>query len=132
MVMISAILRFVQEFKSNTAASKLKDMVETTATALRDKTRKEIDMHDIVPGDIIYLSAGDMVPADCRIIQSKDLFVVQSSLTGESLPVESTAVVMPIEYSSPTVGKAQFLSRCCSIHIGSLLCYLKQFFPILL
>src|SRR5574344_1062060 len=97
MVMISAILRFVQEFKSNTAASKLKDMVETTATALRDKTRKEIDMHDIVPGDIIYLSAGDMIPADCRIIQSKDLFVVQSSLTGESLPVEKKCATISKE-----------------------------------
>ncbi|WP_179415643.1 magnesium-translocating P-type ATPase [Mucilaginibacter sp. E4BP6] len=91
MVMLSAMLRFVQEFRSNQAAEKLKSMVKTTATVLREQTgREEIDIKQLVPGDIILLSAGDMIPADVRIMQSKDLFVSQAILTGEALPVEKT------------------------------------------
>jgi Mg2+-importing ATPase len=91
MVILSAMLRFVQEFRSNQAAEKLKSMVKTTATVLREQTgREEIDIKQLVPGDIILLSAGDMIPADVRIMQSKDLFVSQAMLTGEALPVEKT------------------------------------------
>jgi Mg2+-importing ATPase len=73
MVMISSLLRFFQEYRSNQAAEKLKSMVLTTATVLRKETgRVEIDIKELVPGDVIILSAGDMIPADCRIIQSKD------------------------------------------------------------
>lgn len=89
MIMISSLLRFIQEFRSNKAAEQLKGMVKTTATVLRkDQGRTEIDIKHLVPGDIVLLSAGDMVPADCRLIISKDLFVSESMLTGESLPVE--------------------------------------------
>ncbi|MDR0792452.1 MAG: magnesium-translocating P-type ATPase, partial [Chitinophagaceae bacterium] len=89
MVLVSALLRFFQEFRSNKAAERLKSMVKTTATLIRKGQGKvEIDITQIVPGDIISLSAGDMIPADCRIIHSKDLFVSQAMLTGESLPVE--------------------------------------------
>ncbi len=92
MVLLSGILRFIQEFRSNRAAEQLKSMVRTTATVLRttddNQQKREIDIKELVPGDIIVLSAGDMVPADCRIIQSKDLFVSQATLTGEALPVE--------------------------------------------
>ena len=89
MVLISVLLRFVQEFRSNAAAEKLKSMVKTSATVLRKLSgKKEIPITDLAPGDIIYLSAGDMIPADCRILQSKDLFVSESMLTGEALPVE--------------------------------------------
>ncbi len=89
MVMLSSLLRFWQEYSSNQAAEKLKSMVKTSAAVLRkEKGKIEIDIKQIVPGDIIYLSAGDMIPADCRIMQSKDLFVSQSILTGEALPVE--------------------------------------------
>lgn len=91
MVLFSALLRFFQEFRSNRAADKLKSMVKTTATVLRKFIgKREIAMTELVPGDILYLSAGDMVPADCRIMQSKDLFVSESMLTGEALPVEKT------------------------------------------
>jgi Mg2+-importing ATPase len=91
MVILSAMLRFVQEFRSNQAAEKLKSMVKTTATVLRQqKEREEIDIKQLVPGDVILLSAGDMIPADVRIMQSKDLFVSQAILTGEALPVEKT------------------------------------------
>lgn len=89
MVMISSLLRFIQEYRSNRAAEQLKSMVKTTATVLRKEEGKiEIDIKKLVPGDIIFLSAGDMIPADCRLILSKDLFVSESMLTGESLPVE--------------------------------------------
>ncbi|MHA4806911.1 HAD-IC family P-type ATPase [Flavitalea flava] len=92
MVMLSSLLRFWQEFRSNLAAEKLKSMVITTATVLRNGVsgpgKLEIDIKELVPGDIIFLSAGDMIPADCRILQSKDLFVSQAMLTGEALPVE--------------------------------------------
>jgi len=91
MVFLSAMLRFVQEFRSNQAAEKLKSMVTTTATVLRqEQDKQEIDIKKLVPGDIIHLSAGDMIPADVRIMQSKDLFVSQAILTGEALPVEKT------------------------------------------
>jgi Mg2+-importing ATPase len=91
MVLISVMLRFVQEFRSNQAAEKLKSMVKTTATVIRAEGKTEIDIKKLVPGDIIQLSAGDMIPADIRILQSKDLFVSQSMLTGEAIPVEKTA-----------------------------------------
>ena len=88
MVLVSALLRFVQEFRSNRAAEALKGMVSTTATVERQGVRIETDIQQLVPGDLILLSAGDMIPADCRVLQSKDLFVSQAMLTGESLPVE--------------------------------------------
>lgn len=87
MVTISGLLRFIQETRSNNSAEKLKAMVKTTATVERNG-RKEITLSEIVPGDIVYLAAGDMIPADIRVISSKDLFVSQSALTGESEPVE--------------------------------------------
>ncbi|HVS90441.1 MAG TPA: magnesium-translocating P-type ATPase [Mucilaginibacter sp.] len=92
MVMLSVLLRFIQEYRSNQAAEKLKSMVKTTATVVRqDEDKLEIDIKNLVPGDLIHLSAGDMIPADVRILQSKDLFVSQAMLTGESIPVEKTS-----------------------------------------
>ena len=89
MVTVSALLQFFQEKKSKDATNKLKAMVKTTTLVKRDgEEAKEIDMAEVVPGDILYLSAGDMIPADVRVISCKDLFVGQSSLTGESEPVE--------------------------------------------
>ena len=89
MVLISGILRFVQETRSGNAAEKLLEMIETTASVERvEDGTKEIPLDEIVVGDIVHLSAGDMIPADIRIIQAKDLFISQSALTGESEPVE--------------------------------------------
>lgn len=94
MVSLSGLLRFWQEFRSNKAAEALKSMIRTTATVLRrahkdmSPERIEIPLSEIVPGDIVYLSAGDMIPADIRLIESRDLFVSQAVLTGESIPVE--------------------------------------------
>lgn len=89
MVMISGVLKFAQESKSGNAASKLQNMIETTACVERFECgKKEIPLHDIVVGDIVHLSAGDIIPADMRIIYAKDLFVSQAALTGESNPIE--------------------------------------------
>jgi len=91
MVILSALLRFWQEGKSNKAADALKEMVSNTATVLRAGQRTEVAIRLLVPGDVIALSAGDMIPADCRLLQAKDLFVSQAAMTGESLPVEKFA-----------------------------------------
>jgi P-type Mg2+ transporter len=89
MVLVSGILRFVQEARSSKAAEKLSEMVKTTISVERKEIgRQEISINEIVVGDIIHLAAGDMIPADVRILRSKDLFISQSSLTGESEPVE--------------------------------------------
>lgn len=89
-VLLSVILDHYQESKAGHAAELLKEKVTTTATAIRDDVRNEIKLSQIVPGDIVYLSAGDIAPADSRLINAKDLFVNQSALTGESFPVEKT------------------------------------------
>ncbi|MBC2850194.1 magnesium-translocating P-type ATPase [Cetobacterium sp. 8H] len=89
MVLVSGLLRFIQEKRSSNAVEKLNEMVETTASIKRYKNeKKEIPVDEIVVGDIIYFTAGDIVPADIRIVQAKDLFISQSSLTGESDAVE--------------------------------------------
>ena len=88
MVCLSSILTFVQEFKSNHAAQKLKALVSLKTRVIRGGIESEVDLDLIVPGDIVRLSVGDLIPADVRIISSKDLFINQSSLTGESLPAE--------------------------------------------
>ena len=93
MVMISGVLRFVQETRSGDAAEKLLDMITNTSCVERiGEGKKEIPIDEIVCGDIIWLSAGDMIPADVRILEAKDLFIGQSSLTGESEPVEKYSV----------------------------------------
>ena len=113
MVVLSTLLRFWQEAKSNKAADALKAMVSNTATVIRrdlsedaapifeqyygahlhvkDANRIELPIKLLVPGDLIVLSAGDMIPADCRVLSAKDLFVAQAAMTGESMPVEKFA-----------------------------------------
>ena len=90
-VLVSVILDFTQEHRAEKAAEALRKRVATTTTALRDNTKEDIEVSGLVPGDVIALSAGDIVPADARLINSKDLFVDQSALTGESFPAEKTA-----------------------------------------
>mgnify|MGYP001018309975 CR=1 FL=1 len=93
MIIISSVLQFFQESKSNKAADKLKAMVSSNASVLRNGKFSEIPMRNIVSGDIVQLSAGDMIPADLRILYAKDLFLGQASLTGESEPVEKFSVL---------------------------------------
>jgi Mg2+-importing ATPase len=90
MVVLGISLRFIQETKADNAAAKLKAMIKVTATVLRDGQPKEIPLKDLVPGDVVKLSAGDMIPGDVRLIAAKDLFIIQATLTGESMPVEKT------------------------------------------
>lgn len=84
LVVVSTLLEFTEEYKSNKAAQKLKELVETTTTVIRDGKKIDIPLKMVTVGDIVYLSAGSMIPADLRIIEAKDLYVGQSSLTGES------------------------------------------------
>lgn len=89
LIAISVILRFTQEYRSQITADNLKELVQNTTAIKRDgEEAREIDMKKVVPGDIIRLAAGDLIPADMRIISCTDLFISQSSLTGESEPVE--------------------------------------------
>ena len=91
MVFISGTLRFVQESRSGNAAEKLLEMITTTCTVTRRaQDKKEIPMDELVVGDIVHLSAGDMIPADVRILEAKNLFISQASLTVESEPIEKT------------------------------------------
>lgn len=91
MVLISGTMTLIQSVKSNQAAEKLNNMVKVTATVVRRQSEIELPIEEIVCGDIVKLSAGDMIPADIRLIKTKDLFVSQSAMTGESYPVEKRA-----------------------------------------
>ncbi|CAM3369317.1 magnesium-translocating P-type ATPase [Vagococcus fessus] len=88
MILCSALIQFVQSYRSQKASFELKEMIENTCAITRDGVTTEIPMDEVVPGDILTLSTGDMIPADAVLIWSNDLFVNQSSLTGESMPVE--------------------------------------------
>lgn len=101
MVLISGVLRFVQETRSGNAADKLLKMIKTTTNVQRIETgNAEIPLEEVVVGDIVHLAAGDMIPADMRIIQAKDLFVSQSALTGESVAVEKIPGAVSMEYDT--------------------------------
>ncbi|ABS46008.1 MULTISPECIES: magnesium-translocating P-type ATPase [Yersinia pseudotuberculosis complex] len=124
MVLISGLLRFWQEYRTNKAAEALKSMVRTTATVLRrghygaKPTKQEIPINQLVPGDIILLSAGDMIPADLRLINSRDLFVSQAILTGEAIPVEkydAMGCVSPksVDAGAGSEGELLELSNIC-------------------
>ncbi|MEN0580128.1 magnesium-translocating P-type ATPase [Phytobacter palmae] len=107
MVAISTFLNFIQEARSTKAADALKAMVSNTATVLRVANEQgetcwlEIPLDQLVPGDIVKLAAGDMIPADLRVVQARDLFVAQASLTGESLPVEKVAKTRAADQANP-------------------------------
>jgi Mg2+-importing ATPase len=91
MAIMSVFLSFIREYRAGKEVEKLSEMVHATASVYRNGKPKEVKIREIVPGDIVDLSAGDMIPADLRIISSKDLFINQASLTGESFPIEKIA-----------------------------------------
>jgi P-type Mg2+ transporter len=115
MVLLSGLLRFFQERRASLAAQKLQEMVRVTCTVIRrDATgavgEREIPIRELVPGDVVKLSAGDMVPADVRLVTAKDLFVAQSALTGEALPAEKTAATTSSPSTNPLeLGNIAFL-----------------------
>src|SRR4029077_5815991 len=83
MVLLGVSLRFVQEARADAAAEKLKAMISVTATVVRAGKEADIPLRQLVPGDVVKLSAGDMIPADVRLVSAKDLFIAQGTLTGE-------------------------------------------------
>ncbi len=102
MVALSVSLRFFQEARADAASAKLKAMIHVTATVMRDGKMCELPLAALVPGDIVHLGAGDMIPGDVRVLASKDLFVSQGSLTGESLPVDKSHDPLPASATLPT------------------------------
>jgi Mg2+-importing ATPase len=106
MIALGVGLKLFQEAKASSAAAKLKAMISVNATALRGGAAEEVPVAHLVPGDVIHLGAGDMIPGDVRVVQAKDLFVTQGSLTGESFPVEKfvaergPATTPPLERSN--------------------------------
>jgi Mg2+-importing ATPase len=101
MVVLGVSLRFLQEARADAAAAKLKAMIRVTATVVRGGNAQEIPLAELVPGDIVKLAAGDMIPADIRILSCKDLFLNQASLTGESFPVEKFDVPEQLASKAP-------------------------------
>jgi Mg2+-importing ATPase len=94
-VLLSVTLDFVQEYRANAAAEKLRQSVSVRAIVLRDGKPLEIMVSQVVPGDVVLLSAGDLIPADGRVLEARDFFVKQALLTGESYPVEKKPGVLP-------------------------------------
>ncbi len=118
MVLLGVFLRFFQELRSDKAAEKLKAMVRTVADVVRAGEKKEIPLKGLVPGDIVLLSAGDMVPADVRLISEKDLHINQAALTGEALPVEKSAEKL----TDPTQDPLEMANICfmgSNVQVGS-------------
>jgi Mg2+-importing ATPase len=96
-VLVSGLLGLWQEHSATSAVERLLAMVQIRATVLRDGSPQEIPVEEIVPGDIVILNAGDIVPGDCLVYESKDLFVDEATLTGESYPVEKSIGVLAAE-----------------------------------
>jgi Mg2+-importing ATPase len=116
-VLVSAILDFTQEYRAGKAAEALAKRVATTATVSRDGTKQDIPISGLVPGDVIQLTAGDIAPADARVIAAKDFFIDQSALTGESFPVEKT--IDPITEKTDSTKWNNYLFMGTSVTAGS-------------
>jgi Mg2+-importing ATPase len=95
MILLSVTLDFVQEYRANAAAEKLRQSVSVRAIVMRDGKPLEVALIEVVPGDVVLLSAGDLIPADGRVLEARDLFVKQALLTGESYPVEKRPGILP-------------------------------------
>ena len=101
MIVLGVSLRFIQEARATDAAAKLRAMIRVTATVLRDGKPREVPLGDLVAGDVVALAAGDIIPADVRLLSCRDLHVAQSALTGESLPVEKALERDPGQEQQP-------------------------------
>ena len=123
LVLISGGIRFVQELKSDKAASNLSSLIVNTATVIRDEIQQEIPIEELVVGDMIKLSAGDMLPADALLIETRDFFIQQSSLTGESESVEKKAMWTPSEEETqkPVLESERFVFMGSNVVSGSAL-----------
>lgn len=119
MVLLSGLLRFWQEFRTNRAAQALKSLVRSQVTVLRRETasdtaqRHDVDMRELVPGDVILLSTGDQVPADVRLLSARNLYVSEAVLTGESLPVEKQSGNLAVDPQGKTPQELLALNNIC-------------------
>ena len=120
MILISVCIEFYQEYRSGKEIEKLIDMVSVKINVVRNGRISEINIHELVPGDIIDVSAGDIIPADCRILNSKDLFVNESSLTGEAFPVEKNSEALKNPESISDMKNMAFMGT--SVVSGSATC----------
>jgi Mg2+-importing ATPase len=118
-VLMSVTLTFLQESRAENAANALKEKVATTASVLRDSVKKETKLSEIVPGDVIELSAGDLIPADARLISAKDFFLDQSALTGESFPIEKTVTPLSTQQACNISEWDNYLFMGSSVVSGS-------------
>jgi Mg2+-importing ATPase len=122
MVLLGVSINFVQTYRSQRAIDKLRANVTPTATVLRDGRWQEINRHEVVPGDIVRMSAGDLVPADGQLLESHDLYVQQAALTGESLPAEKNATGhAPVLDGSPDAPDLVFLGTSVVSGTGTVL-----------
>ena len=123
LVLISGGIRFVQELKSDKAASNLSSLIVNTATVIRDGVQQEIPIEELVIGDVIKLSAGDMLPADALLLETRDFFIQQSSLTGESESVEKKTMWTPSEEETqkPVLESERFVFMGSNVVSGSAL-----------
>jgi Mg2+-importing ATPase len=108
-LLVSGLLGFWQEYGASNAVAKLLAMVQIKATVCRQSPPQEIPVEEIVPGDVILLKAGDVIPGDCLIIESKDLFVDEAPLTGETFPVEKAVSTLPADASLSQRTNALFM-----------------------
>ncbi|MHA6312320.1 magnesium-translocating P-type ATPase [Pantoea sp. S-LA4] len=119
MVLLSGLLRFWQEFRTNRAAQALKSLVRTQVTVLRREAvsdtaqRHDVDMRELVPGDVILLSTGDQVPADVRLLSARNLFISEAVLTGESLPVEKQSGNLAVDPQGKSAQELLTLNNIC-------------------
>ncbi|MFK8256202.1 magnesium-translocating P-type ATPase [Erwinia sp. AnSW2-5] len=117
MISLSGLLRFWQEYRTNKATEALKSLVSTTATVQRrshadsEAVNIEVPLQEVVPGDIVLLSAGDMIPADVRLLSSRDLFVSQAALSGEALPIEKYDSNSHLQRNNPLADEQDLLSQ---------------------
>jgi P-type Mg2+ transporter len=120
MVLLSVLLNFFMEFQAQHAVEEIRKQVATTAAVIRDGREQEMPVAELVPGDIVRLNAGDLVPADARLLEVKDLHVRESALTGESLPVEKTAGDLPAgKHAVADASNCVFMGTAAQTGIGT-------------
>ncbi len=119
MISLGVALRFVQEVRADTSAAALRALIHVTVSVRRDGVQREIPLRDVVPGDVVVVAAGDMIPADVRLLSARNLFVSQASLTGESLPVEKSDGVDADDGARPPLERRNLCFLGTSVQSGT-------------
>ena len=123
-ILASALLGYVREYRAATAAAALRSRIRTRADVLRDGAARMVPTEEVVPGDIILLAAGSIVPADCIVLESTDCFVSEAVLTGESFPVEKTAEILPA--ATPLAKRTNSVYLGTNVRSGTARCIVVQ------